>query len=291
MLENGIYPAAVTPLDATGRIDMVSVARLLAWFESSDCKGAVLAGTNGEGPSLSAIEKRDLIRQAMPLRGKLELILGISTPSLDEAIWLCKQAHKDGAAAVLLMAPFYFREAGERAIAAWFEEVLRQSPSPVLAYNFPKRAGITLSAEMLSRLTAHDSFIGAKDSSGDPSNLTSYRQALGDKHLFVGDETLLIDSLAAGWNGSISGAANVIPKWLSQITKEWFEGEEESARTKFQVALPAIERLRRGPQPALNKGLLKRAGVVGTGLPRLPLEPADPAEVEQVVAFLKQHLG
>src|SRR5690242_13518793 len=121
MLFPGIYPAAVTPFDSKGRVDMVSMAKLLAWFESGGCAGAVLAGTNGEGPSLSAVEKRDLLKASMPLRGKLDLILGVATCSSDEAIWLCKQAANDGAAAVLLMAPYYFREASDAGIAEWFE--------------------------------------------------------------------------------------------------------------------------------------------------------------------------
>src|SRR4051812_1946026 len=107
VLERGIYPAAVTPFDEKGRVDILCVARLLAWFESNGCKGAVLAGTNGEGPSLSPVEKRDLLRDAMPLRGTLDLILGIATSSSDEAIWLCKQAGAVGAKAILLMPPYY----------------------------------------------------------------------------------------------------------------------------------------------------------------------------------------
>src|SRR5437588_2512986 len=124
VLQPGIYPAAVTPFDEKGRIDMLSVARLLAWFEANGCKGAILAGTNGEGPSLSPVEKRDLLRDAMPLRGKLELILGIATSSSDEAIWLCKQAGSLGAKAILLMPPFYFREATSCGMQKWFELVI-----------------------------------------------------------------------------------------------------------------------------------------------------------------------
>src|SRR5438270_11988307 len=113
VLKSGVYPAAVTPFDAKGRVDMVSVAKLLAWFEAGGCAGAVLAGTNGEGPSLSPVEKRDLLRDAkrsIPSppapsppegRGGLDLILGIATSSSDEALWLCKQATALGATAAL----------------------------------------------------------------------------------------------------------------------------------------------------------------------------------------------
>src|ERR1051325_1116008 len=144
MIAPGVYPAAITPFNSKGKLDEESLAKLLAWFEAGGCKGAVLAGTNGEGPSLSATEKRDLISCAYGLKGKLDLILGIATPSLDEAIWLSRRAADSGAVATLLMPPGYFREASEEGILTWFGAVLNQSPIPVIVYNFPKRTGVAL---------------------------------------------------------------------------------------------------------------------------------------------------
>ena len=291
MLRNGVYPAAVTPFGESGRVDIASFARLLAWFEAAGCQGAVLAGTNGEGPSLSAVEKRDLLRQAVPFKGELDLILGIATTSCDDAEWLCKQAGRDGASAVLLMAPFYFREAGEKGVAAWFELVMSRSPLPVIVYNFPQRTGFTITPELLARLSRHERYLGAKDSSGEVSNLAAYRQATGDRLLFAGNETLLIQALESEWSGSISGAANAVPNWLCQIVLEWFQGDKESAETKFQIILPVIERLRQSPQPALNKALLHRYGVLASPEPRLPLEAVSEAESCAAADLIRQILG
>jgi 4-hydroxy-tetrahydrodipicolinate synthase len=273
-VRSGVYPAAVTPFDEKGGIDMPGVARLLAWFASNGCKGAVLAGTNGEGPSLSATEKRDLIKQAVPLGEKLglEIVLGIATPSLDEAVWLCKQAHQAGSPAVLLMAPGYFREAGEEGVEGWFRHVLDRSPVDVLIYNFPKRTGITISPELMGRLASHDRMLGLKDSSGSRENLHGYD--CGEKLRYVGDETLLADALAAGWTGTISGAANVLPLWLSQIVDEW-PRDRESAETKFELIVPIIRELRALSQPASNKTALLELGVIDSNALRLPLLPLD----------------
>lgn len=291
VLSRGIYPAAVTPFDENGRIDMPSVAKLLAWFEAAGCKGAVLGGTNGEGPSLSAVEKRDLLKAAMPLRGKLNLILGIATPSLDEAIWLCKQAANAEASAVLVMPPFYFREAGEEGHYEWFSRVLDASPAPVLVYNFPNRAGFTISASLLNRLSSHPQFLGAKDSSGSVENLTSYREALSpEKLLFVGNETLLLQALELGWSGSISGVANILPMWLTAILRDCDGGEKESAEAKFALVKPLIESMRKYPQPAMNKALLEREGIIGSGAVRVPLMRVG-AEVEEAADLIRNVVG
>lgn len=289
MPQPGTYPAAVTPFDEKGRIDAPSLARLLAWFESAGCTGAVLAGTNGEGPSLTAPEKRDLILAASGLKGTLDLVLGIASCSLNEAVWLCKQAHEAGAVAALVMPPFYFKEPLD-SIQAWFAELLDRSPLPILIYNFPQRTGITLTADFMQKAAAHPNCAGLKDSSGNRENLAAYRQAIqrDDQALFVGDETLLLDALQAGWSGTISGATNSIPAWTSQIVQSYLSGDAETAAAKFQIALPVIEAMRKVPQPAAHKGILHRRGVLGSPALRLPLTPAPQEVVDSLATLIRQ---
>lgn len=281
MVAPGVYPASITSLTPEDRVDTPGMARVLAAFEAAGCQGAVLAGTNGEGPSLSAVEKRDLVRDGVAVRGRLDIIAGIASPSLNEAVWLTKQAAKAGAAAVLVMAPGYFREASEDGVATWFERLMDAADVPVLAYNFPKRTGFTMSGSFMARLARHPQFGGAKDSSGDAANLRAYREAVGTQHaLFVGDETLLWDALEAGWNGTISGAANVLAPWLVQVVRAYQEGKREEAETKFQLVLPLIREIRQNPQPAAHKAVLHRLGILDSATVRLPLEPV--ADIERL---------
>ena len=292
MLEPGVYPAAVPPMTADGAVAGPSVARLLAYFEAAGCKGVVLAGTNGEGPSLSAYEKRDLLRLANSCKGTLQLVLGVATPSLDEARWLCEQGGKNVAGAVLAMPPSYFRAATEEGILEWFTTLADGSPVPILAYNFPKMTGFTMSSAFIAELAAHPNVVGFKDSSGEPANLATFspRPSGGEgsgvrgnreRKLFVGDETLLMDALAEGWTGTISGAANCVPQWLSQVV---------AARdaVKFSVVLPVIKAIRSQPQPATNKAVLHALGVISTPHPRLPLKATDP---RPVLEAMEHHLG
>lgn len=269
---------------------MPGVARLLAWFEAAGCRGAVLAGTNGEGPSLSAVEKRDLLERALPISGKLGLILGIATPSLEEAKWLARRASGAGVA-ILCMPPFYFRDATEQAIIDWFLRLMDSSAAPVLIYNFPQKTGITITAEMMNRLSEHERFAGLKDSSGRRENLSEYAEAAGDCLKFVGNEELLLDALALGWSGTISGAANVVPHWLTQIVESYVSGSIEVASAKFDLLLPVIRALRGQPQPALNKALLVELGVLPSADLRLPLTPASSQAVVEVAELLRARLG
>lgn len=287
MLHPGVYPASVTPFDEKGKVDLPALARLLAYFEAQGCTGVVLAGTNGEGPSLAAVEKRDMVRAAMTFRGKLDVILGVATPSLEEAIWSCSQAQKSGAAAALVMAPSYFREATVEGIERWFIALMDATDCPVLVYNFPQRTGFTFSGDLLARLARHPNMIGAKDSSGDAANIAAYADALAGKSLFVGNESLLMHALKHGWSGTISGAANTLSLWLSQIVSAYVAGDVDAAETKFALTLPGIEAIRKSPQPATNKALLERLGVLPSARIRLPLLDADRESVDKCQAELK----
>ncbi len=270
MLPTGVLPASVTPFLDSGVVDHVGVAHLISWFRAQGCAGIVLAGTNGEGPSLSAIEKRDLIKVAAPLAQGLPVVLGVATSSLNEAAWSCESARKAGASAALVMPPTYFREASEDGIACWFEQLLRETTLPVLLYNIPQRTGFTFSPDLVHRLCQHDGIAGIKDSSGNAENLVSFSQAAAGKYRYVGDERLLLDALAAGWSGTISGAANILAGWLAPIVSEWEEART-SAETKFAYIKPALEALKASPQPVANKWLLQKQGVIESAAGRLPL--------------------
>ncbi len=280
MPASGVWPAAVTPLAQDGSIDWASLARLLAHFEAEGCAGVVLAGTNGEGPSLSAVEKRDLIREAQAMKGRLEVILGLATCSLTEAQWLAQQASKAGADGLLLLPPFFFRSSSEEGVEAWMTAVMDRSSCPVLAYENPAAAGISFSTECLARLARHPMCGGLKDSSGRTDRLEELRSLFAGS-MYVGNETILPEARAAGWNGTISGAANAIPRW---IVEAWADP------VKHQIALPAIQALKSCPQPAANKALLARMEIIASPAPRPPLT-AQPEAAERARTAVEAALG
>ncbi|HLK16754.1 MAG TPA: dihydrodipicolinate synthase family protein [Fimbriimonadaceae bacterium] len=273
MLKRGVYPASVTPMTGDQRLDEASLGRLLNRFTAAGCAGVVLAGTNGEGPSLSNPEKLELLKAARSTSG-LDCIMGVATNSSSDAADLCVAAAEGGAIGALVLPPGYYKDVSEDGLEAWYRVVFERSPIPLLVYNFPQRSGVTFGGEMLERLGKYPRFAGAKDSSGNPENLPSYREALPDEILYVGDETLLLTALELGWSGSISGAANVYPAELVQVVKEFDAGDHDGAAKVFAELLPKLKELRSCRQPATNKARLHAAGVLASPAVRAPLTAA-----------------
>lgn len=273
MLPRGLYTALVTPFQDDGSVSLPGLARLFAFQESSGASGIVLGGTNGEGASLSAIERRDMLKEAAGFRGGLKLILGIVTSSIHEAVWLSRQGAKLGADALLLSPPPFWRRAGQEGLALWLREVMDQAGCPCILYHNPPANGTGLPLEHLPALLGHPGCAGVKNSDVDEEGLAWWRSLVPQHQvLWAGDERMLGRALDAGWTGSISGAANLLPQWLSAIISEW---PSESARTKLTLVTPALNAIRRLPQPESHKAALAALRLLDNPSPRLPLMAAD----------------
>lgn len=254
-------PAAVTPFDTEGRVDTPGIVRLLAHFRAEGATGVVIGGTTGEGPSLTSFERRDLVRTAAAHATGLPIWLGVATPSLEEAVWLAREADKTGAAGVLVMPPFFHRNVDP---TPWLRVFLDRSPAPAILYHFPRFAPpIPVAA-----LADHPRVVGLKDSSGERDNLEAFAAAMPGKRLFVGDETLLEAALAAGWSGTISGAANQLCREFAGALQD---ESAESRNVKLGLLEPRLKAIRAEPQPQGHKRWLSAQGVIDHPGVRLPL--------------------
>lgn len=271
------YPAMVTPLREDGSLDELSLLKLLALFEAAGCAGVVIGGTNGEGGLLSAVMKRDALKIASKGRGKLELIFAITSTAIDEAIWSARQAEKFGAAAVMVSPPRIAGLSDDDGLR-WYSKLVEATELGVIAYNFPRQTGFEFSAELLARMQGIG-LKGVKDSSKKEENLAEF-PALDWR--FVGDESLLPQATANGWNGAISGAANVIPHFMSR----W--ANEPQTLSPF---LDALRRLKSMRQPATYKGVLNKFGFIESSTMACPGIPASEQEISDALELLEDSFG
>ena len=127
---SGVYAAALTPLQADFSPDLEAVAPFLAFLASRGCHGALLFGTTGEGPSFSSDEREAVWRAALKIREQVpdfRLFAGTGTPSLNETVNLTRLAFDIGYDAVVTLPPYYFRNASDDGLFAWFEQVIHKA--------------------------------------------------------------------------------------------------------------------------------------------------------------------
>ena len=272
----GVYAAAVTPLQADLTPALEDIPPLLDFLAKRGCHGALLLGTTGEGPSFSPTERESILKAAVHVREthpEFRLFAGTGTPSLDETIQLNKTAFDLGFNGVVVLPPYYFRDASEEGLFTWFSDVIQASvpgDGHLLGYHFPRVSGVPLPLTLLTRLrdSYPDQFAGLKDSSGDRYHAITLAQELSDRLILVGNDKLLSQSLLAGASGCITALANLASPPLRKIWDGHQKGKKEE---RIQEQVDQARNLLDGylPFPASIKGLFAQ-------LHEFPLWPVKP---------------
>jgi 4-hydroxy-tetrahydrodipicolinate synthase len=264
---SGAFAPVPTPLDEGLAFDAEAQAAHLRWLASEGLDGALILGTNGEFPSLSLDERRSVAEDAIAADSGLDLILGVGSCALPEALAMVDLGVSLGYDALLCPPPFYFRAASAEGIAAFFLEILERSVLPVLLYHIPQVTGVSVSDEVLDLLDDHQQLAGVKDSSGDPDELKRLASRFAEGCYLVGNDRLVTASIEVGGVGSISAGASVAPALVSAVRR----GEAE--QTDLDQVRALLEEYGLGPSV---KSILRRSGIgdYATRPPLIGLEPA-----------------
>jgi 4-hydroxy-tetrahydrodipicolinate synthase len=289
----GIYAAALTPFHADYSIDLDAVYPFMQFLASQECHGALLFGTTGEGPSLSAKERTSILQIAGEVRTifpEFCLLVGTGTPSLDETVELTRNAFDLGCDGVVVLPPYYFRKVSDDGLFLWFQQVIQRAvPADgyLLGYHIPGMSGVPLSLDLLARLkdAFPDQFAGIKDSSGDPQHATALGRRFGS-HLLVlnGNDGLLLHALEYNAGGAITAVANLYAPLLRQVWDIFFqEGDGIEAQDKLNTRRQILERYQ--PFPSILKAIMPHYHEFNKWSLRPPLMPVS-AEME--AACLKE---
>jgi 4-hydroxy-tetrahydrodipicolinate synthase len=213
----GVWAAVVTPIGASFRPDP---AKAIAYYRSileTGCDGINLFGTTGEAMSFSLRQRADFMgavaASGLPMD---RVMVGTGAASLDDATLLTQSAVELGFAAVLLMPPFFYRDAGDDGVMQFFDALFARVDIPsgkAILYNFPLMSGITFRPDLVDRLMAAfpQPIGGIKDSSNDRALQTEVQARYPNLAVMPGSEHYLADAIAAGAAGCISGSVALWP--------------------------------------------------------------------------------
>ncbi|MEW6624451.1 MAG: dihydrodipicolinate synthase family protein [Bacillota bacterium] len=270
----GVYAPIPTPF-VQGEISFEKLKSNIRYWAGTDLEGLVVLGSNGEAPLLDFKEKTALIshvREYLPENKKV--IAGTGCESARETLKLSKAAADEGADAVLVINPNYYKsEMKDENLKAFYIEVAEKSQLPVILYNMPRNTGVNLSSELVVDLSYHQNIIGIKDSSGNIAQMSEI--AAFSKQgfvLFAGSASFLLPSLLMGATGGTLAAANIAPGACCEIIRLFNTGDFEGARKMQQQILPVNKAVTSGFGVAGLKAAMDMLGLYG-GEPRLPLLP------------------
>jgi 4-hydroxy-tetrahydrodipicolinate synthase len=274
-----VLTAIATPFADDGKIDFDGFQRLANQLVDNGSDGIVVAGTTGEGPTLSDSERNDLLRAAVETVGdRATVIANTGTNSTRHSICLTKDAHEIGADGFLVVTPYYNRPP-QRGIVAHVEAVSNASDRPIVVYNIPSRVVVNIEPETFSRLAEIDTVQAVKQAHPDRDH-ARHIVACG-LDLYAGDDNLFLPFLELGGAGGICVHTHLVGPQVADQARAVREGDLTRAREIDAELAPVYELLTITTNPIPIKAALNLIGQEVGGC-RLPLVPPTGDELARV---------
>jgi len=226
---SGVVSAMLTPFTANGKLDFVSMEKLVQYYQKSGLTGLFINGTTGEGLYLSPEEKYEILKFVKhQTKGKLELYACCIQPSTRQTIAdieLMQDLDPDYFVAV---PPLYYG-ADQEMIYQHFLEISSACPGPLIIYNFPHFTGKKIEFQTVKRLSEVENIVGIKDSSGDFQQfVTGVNEPSEAKFSWMqGDDLLHCSSLQSGAAGIVTGLGNVSIKYHVALYNAHLQGNSK----------------------------------------------------------------
>jgi 4-hydroxy-tetrahydrodipicolinate synthase len=285
----------VTPFGADGSVDFDVAAKLAMFLVGEGCEGLVVAGSTGEGSSLSDEEKLDLfacVAEAVTV----PVLAGSTFANTQQSVALTSQVKATGAAGVLATTPAYARP-NQAGIAAHFGAIAESTTLDVMLYDHPARTGRKInSATTIDLVKKYKNIIALKDASGDVVSAAHTKAVLGEElDLYSGDDALVLAFLAIGAVGIVSVAAHWATPEIVGIVRAFEKGKLDKAQKLFERAAPSFsfESTENYPNPMPSKAAMRVLGF-NVGECRLPHGPSDldlDRTAAEIVTSLKNARG
>lgn len=282
----GAATALVTPLNENG-IDYVQLKKLIDWQIDQGIDALVIAGTTGEGSTLTDEEHRKLLREAIKMiDGRVPAIAGTGSNDTAYAIDLTKYACELGYDAMLVVTPYY-NKTTQKGLIKMFTAIADASTKPLILYNVPSRTGVDIAPSTYAALADHPMIQAIKEASGNLSKVAETAHLVGDKlDIYSGNDDQIIPILSLGGAGVISVLSNPMPKETSRMCHDFFEGNIEAARKAQLDLIPLINTLFCEVNPIPAKAAMAAMGFCEDylRLPLIPMEEGNKAKLLKLMA-------
>jgi 4-hydroxy-tetrahydrodipicolinate synthase len=229
----------LTPLDASGGVDhelFIAHARSLL---RQGVDGVAPFGTTGEGQSFSVGERKAGIDAllAAGIPGE-RIVAATGCAALPETIVLTRHGVQSGCAACLVLPPFFWKDATDDGLFAWYAQVIETVGDPrmrIYLYHIPQVSGTPLSVTLVSRLAAAFPGViaGVKDSAGDWANAEALLAHVPQLAILVGHEPHLPRLMRAGGAGTICGVGNLFPALVRALLSPGVAPADEQRMATF----------------------------------------------------------
>ena len=269
-LFKGCATALITPFK-DGKIDYVSMGKIIENQIKEGVDALVVCGTTGEASTLSDKEKFQLVKFTVDLvKNRVPVIAGAGSNDTKHAIDLSKEMEQSGANGLLIVTPYY-NKCSEKGLITHYEKIADSVEIPIVMYSVPSRTGVNIKPSTVNILSKHPNIAGIKEASGNISQICEIASYISDDfNLYSGNDDQTIPIMALGGVGCISTVSNIIPRRFTKMIHDYLDGNYIYAGSEQVVLKSLIDSLFEEVNPGPVKAAMNMLGMCNLEY-RLPL--------------------
>ncbi len=243
----GVFPALVTIMDYSGKVDLERQEMLIEDLISAGIDGIVVMGTTGQAATFDYDEHiSQVVKTFYIVNKRVPIIVGAGSNDTNKAIELAQKIEREIGPTTFLMATGYYLKPPLEAAISHYLKIANSIEGNIVLYNVPGRTVLNLEDEPVIYLAniRPDKFIGMKqaDPSGDEFTKRIIDNIDTEKFAVVsGEDNKVYEIMKIGGTGVISATANVCPKLFKKITDAMDVQKYEEARKYQEEVMPFVE--------------------------------------------------
>ena len=259
-----VITAMVTPFNSKREIDYNKAEELAKYLISHGSDALLVAGTTGEGPTLTHEEEFELLSTIKrAVANKAKVIMNAGSNCTDTAIMAAKWAQKEDVDAILSVVPYY-NKPSQKGMIEHFSAIAESVDLPIIIYNIPGRTGVNMLPETVATLAEkYQNIVAIKQSFPDMDMITKLKLCCPDDFtIYSGDDSLTLPMMSLGARGVVSVASHIFGSELKSMIRNYKTGEFLAAVNMHKKLYPIFKKLFMAPNPVPVKAALAHKGLI-----------------------------
>ncbi len=259
-----VITAMVTPFNSQREIDYNKAEELAKYLITHGSDALLVAGTTGEGPTLTHEEEFELLSTIKrAVANKAKIIMNAGSNSTETAVMSAKWAQKEGVDAILSVVPYY-NKPSQKGMIEHFSAVAESVDLPVIIYNIPGRTGVNMLPETVATLAEkYENIVAIKQSYADMDMVTEMKICCPENFsVYSGDDSLTLPMMSLGARGVISVASHIFGSEVKSMIRNYKTGEFLAAVNMHKKLYPVFRKLFMAPNPVPVKAALAHKGIM-----------------------------
>ena len=268
----GVFPANPTPVKSDGRINEKALEKIIQDNLAHGVEGCWIAGSTGEGPVMSEVQRETTARIAgETISGRGLSIMHVGAISSESAAKGARAARKYGCDAISCVPPFFFRGGDQMTIDHYKRVADASDGLPFFVYNLPQLTQVEITPDLMEKIVdAVPNVVGLKHSAMNFGDIRLFAD-MGLK-CFSGNGTLPLPALTMGAVGTVDAPLSLAPWHYAELYDAWERGDMETAQRLQDGVLEIVNVVRMfGAPAAVTKLILTERLGIDCGRPIPPV--------------------